>query len=171
MNIKVISFSRQDLKKCIDSCKDALLCEGEVIEFKYPDQFIGKSATHRVWGSDSQKAALKAQNEYLLGSLRKKANIYAIYTKKGNGKWALKYVGQRKSEGMRQRITEHLITKNAQTGSKLDGVREAVHQKLKIGVKFIKVEPEAMRTYVEEEIINCENPDWNIHSKSKINKE
>jgi hypothetical protein len=74
-------------------------------------------------------------------------------------------VGERKSNGLRQRLTEHLIKKNAKTGSKLPEIQQSVSDGKRIAVSFIKVAPEALRLYVEETII-AKHKDalpWNTH--------
>src|ERR1700757_4763843 len=47
-------------------------------------------------------------------------NIYAILIKKPSDNiWELKYIGQRESNGIKQRLREHFIKCNYQTGSQL----------------------------------------------------
>ena len=70
------------------------------------------------------------------------------------------YVGERKADGLRSRITEHLIKKDHKTGSKLAEIQAAVANGLEIGLSFIRVEPQSLRLFVEETII--------VNNKSKL---
>jgi hypothetical protein len=85
-----------------------------------------------------------------------------------NDKWELVYVGERKSEGKRDRITQHLIDKDERTGSKLNEVKNTVRSGGHIGVSFLLVKPESLRLYVEEYIIgNTKKLIWNVHGKAQ----
>ncbi|WP_157598142.1 MULTISPECIES: hypothetical protein [unclassified Rhizobacter] len=66
---------------------------------------------------------------------------------------------------MRDRLTQHLITKHDQTGSMLEAVKTAVAAGEKIGISFIKVHPESLRLFVEETIIATRKDrlPWNTH--------
>ena len=108
---------------------------------------------------------IKAANEAFLKSLRNCGNVYAIFVRPAGKKasWSHMYVGERKSAGLRQRMTEHLIDKDDRTGSMLAAVKTAVSEKQSIGLSFIKVEPESLRLFVEETIIAKHKQDlpWN----------
>lgn len=159
MNIEIITS--KDLAPYIEECEKALLI-GDPVVFHYPDKLIGKSIAGKIW--DDSIEEIKELNKNLLSSLRNNANIYAIYIKENNN-WCLKYIGQRKTENIRERITQHLINKNEKTGSKLEYVREAVSQGHAIGVRFIKTDRDTLRTFAEEEMIskNKSRLPWNIH--------
>lgn len=112
---------------------------------------------------------IKETNEPFLKSLRNRANLYCIYIRLPgeDDSWRPVYVGERKSIGLRDRITQHLINKNHRTGSMLEGVKMAVASGQQIGLSFVKVEPESLRLYVEEHIISaCKRENklpWNSH--------
>lgn len=139
------------------SCEAALL-QGDKHEVQYP---TGSNAAH--WPAEE----IKSKNEALLAQLRGGGNVYALFVADGpvSSEWVLRYVGERKSDGLRQRLTEHLIKKNAKTGSKLTDVQAAVSTGKRISVSFIKVAPEALRLYVEETIIAKHKAmlPWNTH--------
>ena len=151
-----------ELQSYIEICENSLL-RNEPTEFLYPNELIGKRIADPIW--EQKISEVKAPNEPLLSSLRNKANVYAIFTKESNNQWVKKYVGERKAIDMRQRITSHLINKNSGTGSKLDYVREAVSRGEKIGLRFIFIPRDTMRTFVEEEIISKNKSElpWNNH--------
>lgn len=108
---------------------------------------------------------IKKQNAKLLSELRHQGNVYALFIRERNekSKWRAMYVGERKADGLRSRITEHLIKKDKQTGSKLAEIQDAVAKGFEIGISFIRVEPQSLRLFVEETIIasNKSNLPWN----------
>lgn len=110
---------------------------------------------------------IKAANHVLLKSLRHRANVYAIWVRDPARKepWRPVYVGERKSDGLRDRITQHLIAKDHRTGSMLEAIKTAVSSGKEIALSFLKVQPESLRLYIEETIIsrNKENLPWNTH--------
>lgn len=140
-----------------DECATELFSE-VMNEFKYPTR-----CSLENWPIKE----IKKQNEVFLKSLRHAGNVYAIFLRSHgkNNEWVKVYVGERKSSGLRDRISQHLIDKNHQTGSMLEAVKTAVSMGKKIGVSFIKVEPESLRLYVEETIIRKHKHDlpWNTH--------
>ena len=76
------------------------------------------------------------------------------------------YVGQTKSQYLRQRIRQHLVKKSQKTGSQLPQVQDAVADGRNIGISYVLIEPESLRLYVEDSIIatraDGELP-WNKH--------
>ena len=76
------------------------------------------------------------------------------------------YVGQRKSEKLRERMRQHLVKKHGKTGSQLRCVQRAVADGKKIGLSYVLVQPEALRHYVEESILAARTDGelpWNKH--------
>lgn len=108
---------------------------------------------------------IKRANDSFLKSLRGRANVYALYVRRLNEPWLPVYVGQSKNIGLRDRLTQHLISKDHRTGSMLEAVKTAVSMGEEIGVSLIKVEPESLRLYVEETIISMHKKElsWNTH--------
>jgi hypothetical protein len=145
------------LAEFVESCAHELFAE-------VPHQFVfpvGCSIQHWPVGE------IKTLNEAFLKTLRHRANVYALSVRPSgdNQNWSPVYVGERKSAGLRERITQHLITKNHRTGSMLEVVKTAVAAGQEIGVSFIKVEPESLRLFVEETIIAKHKNElpWNTH--------
>ncbi|HEX8962149.1 MAG TPA: hypothetical protein VF801_04015, partial [Rhodocyclaceae bacterium] len=144
------------LAEFADECASALLSEPQY-NFSFP---VGCSLQN--WPI----AEIKAANEDFLKSLRGRANVYALFVRRSSAaQWLPVYVGERKSAGLRDRLTQHLITKHEQTGSMLEAVKTAVAAGEEIGISFIKVHPESLRLFVEETIIakHKEKLSWNIH--------
>jgi hypothetical protein len=167
--IKIPSLVYMDLKEFAASCMTKLIVE-EPYEFIYPIE-LHNNEDEKVW--KRYIPIIKELNKNLLSKLRNNANLYAIYVRNSkDSNWQPVYVGERKSDGMRERITQHLINKNVGTGSKLAEVMEAVSNGRLIGVSFIKVDPESLRLYVEEYIINNSSIDtlkWNKQGKNNGN--
>ena len=143
------------LEEFAETCAQALFSEAPH-QFVFPD---GCGLQH--WPVDEIKSA----NEAFLKTLRHRANVYALSVRSlgENESWSTVYVGERKSPGLRERITQHLITKDHRTGSMLEAVKTAVAAGQEIGVSFIKVEPESLRLFVEETIISKHKQElpWN----------
>ena len=111
---------------------------------------------------------IKRANKELLKTLRHSGNVYVLFVRAPTegANWVPVYVGERKSVGLRERITQHLIDKDERTGSMLEAVKTAVTSGSTIGLSFIKVLPESLRLYVEETIISKHKSflPWNTHS-------
>lgn len=140
-----------------DRCDNALFSSGKH-EFFFPTRCTGEN-----WPANE----IKELNRALLGNLKNAANIYAIFVSAPaeGAEWVAMYVGQRKASGLRERITQHLISKSQQTGSVLDLVKLAVSSGSKISLSFVNVRPDALRLYVEEVIIakRKHELEWNKH--------
>lgn len=140
-----------------ETCAQALFAEVQH-QFIFPD---GCSLKH--WPVEEIKVA----NEAFLKTLRHRANVYALFvrTPETEEQWRPVYVGERKSVGLRDRITQHLIAKDDRTGSMLEVVKTTVAAKQEIGLSFIKVQPESLRLFIEETIIAKHKDDlpWNTH--------
>lgn len=110
---------------------------------------------------------IKEKNSDFLDSLNNKGNVYAILTQKPESdEWNPIYVGQRKADGFRSRMYQHLIKKNKKTGSKLEKVKKAVSEGQQIAVTYIMVCPESLRHFVEETIVAGDKGrlTWNDHN-------
>lgn len=147
------------LEKFAEQCSKSLFKNVEY-EFIFPA------------GSDLQNwpvETIKCENEPFLKTLRHRGNVYCIFITGAGDKpnWQPVYVGERKSIGLRDRIIQHLIDKNHRTGSMLEKVKTAVSAGQRVGLSFVKVDPESLRLYVEETIISgCKKEGklpWNTH--------
>ncbi len=145
------------LDEFAEECLEALLIPCPT-EFIYPN-----SCSLNHWPVDE----IKILNKKILDSLRHSGNVYSLYTKcqTEGAAWFPVYVGQRKSASLRERITQHLVTKDGGTGSMLEAVKTAVAGGNEIAISYIKVNPESLRLYVEETIIakRKKTLPWNTH--------
>lgn len=96
-------------------------------------------------------------------------NIYFLFS---NGN--LKYIGQRQSSAIKTRLDQHLFGKsfsvnenNVQNGtvSKWNKIQEELDNGNEITFKTILIEPDSLRTTIEQELIKRLNPEWNIQGK------
>lgn len=114
---------------------------------------------------------IKEINKKLLDKIGEiKPNLYAIFAMENkNSEFRLKYIGQTNSKGARTRLINHLITKNDKTGAQLEKVKNVVKSGGRIKISFIAIEPEALRHYIEEILIEKykDKLEWNIHGKRK----
>jgi hypothetical protein len=100
----------------------------------------------------------------ILSKLKFTPNIYAIYVKEKKSKaWCIKYIGQRKATEFQNRMREHFSKHHEKTGSQLKHINGAIKDGKDIGVKFLGVQPDGLRKYYEEELINHFSKDleWN----------
>ncbi len=97
---------------------------------------------------------LERLNEHVLKLVAGNANVYAIFVRQSCAEsYQLRYIGKTTNRLARQRIRNHLIAKHAKTGSVLDKVKEVVKAGGAISISWVKVEPESLRNYLEEELI------------------
>lgn len=91
-------------------------------------------------------------------------NLYGLLIKRADSPvWDLKYVGQRKSKFIKQRLREHLLKKHPKTGSKLDKVLQALQNEYEIGIKLFAIQPNELRTYYESKLLKTlSSLEWNI---------
>lgn len=108
----------------------------------------------------------KRTNEDRLSAI---GNIYFIHCND-----ILVYIGQRKASSIKTRLDQHLFGKsykvderNVQCGtiSKWDKVSNEIKKGNTITFKSILIQPDSLRTTIEEELIHRLKPDWNIHAK------
>ena len=141
------------LEKYLGTVEDALLREDRRTPVKYPPQSISP------W--DAQQ--LDAANQGLLDKVSGAANVYAIFTAPSDSdEFSLRYIGKTTRKLARQRIRNHLITKNANTGAQLERIVAHVQAGGLVKISWIEIDPESLRNYVEEELINRHREaDWN----------
>jgi hypothetical protein len=146
-----------ELEKFLEECESTLFAEKSKIEI--------------IYNSKWDVSEIKNINKALFDTIGEiKPNIYAIFaTDNKDSEFHLKYIGQTNSKGARTRLTNHLITKNDKTGAQLEKVKSTVKNRGRIKISFIKIEPEALRHYIEEMLIEkYENKlEWNAHGKRK----
>ncbi|RQW61910.1 GIY-YIG nuclease family protein [Vibrio viridaestus] len=143
----------ESLEEFIKEVNTALFNEDSLINFKYPSNAISP------WDS----VQLDLANSDTLNSLAGTANIYAIFTAENSSdSFKLRYIGKTKKNLARQRIRNHLITKNERTGAKLEKIISHVTSGGSVKISWVSIEPESLRNYIEEELINYhKGADWN----------
>jgi len=143
----------KSLEEYLGKVEAALLQEDACTPFEYPQQSISP------WNSKQ----LDAANKNVLDSVSGVANVYAIFTAPNNSnEFTLRYIGKTTRKLSRQRIRNHLIKKNAKTGAKLDNIVAHVQSGGFVKISWIKIEPESLRNYIEEELISRhKEADWN----------
>ncbi|AOW16725.1 hypothetical protein LPB03_04255 [Polaribacter vadi] len=65
-----------------------------------------------------------------------------LYEKKNKKEWELKYIGQRKSKFIKDRLRQHLFKKHNKTGTQLDKVLLELKKVNEIGIKLFSVIPD-----------------------------
>jgi cysteine synthase len=106
---------------------------------------------------------IAAANEGLLAAASGTANLYALFTAPRNSRqFGIRYIGKTTRKLARQRLWNHLITKNEGTGARLDKVKAHVRAGGSVKVAWVTVECESLRNYLEAELIDRHpEADWN----------
>lgn len=100
----------------------------------------------------------------LIKTAEAKPNIYGILIKKPNGKkWELKYIGQRKSKYIKDRLRQHLVKKHKKTGAQLERVNIELKDGNEIGIKLYAIQPDELRQFYEQKLLNNIETLWNKH--------
>lgn len=155
-----------DLQPFVAECRSRLIV-ADPLPFSYPATLVGTSTT-ATWSASV--ARIKELNEHILGSLRNKANLYAIYTRRDSRQpWVPVYVGHSKSKEMRSRITAHMIKKDDGTGAQLEQVMAAVRSGRSLAVSFLLIKPDSLRLVVEDCILNDPESEflWNTNGRPR----
>lgn len=127
------------------------------------------------------KKACQSTRNHFLEDIHKSKNMYAIWTESRpySKKWELKYIGQRHSSGIKDRLKNHLFGAPFGEGekpkSKFCNVIRSLNNNKMIYVSYIQVSPESMRTFIEHSLI-CINTKkgenlWNSHSAQNIDRD
>lgn len=143
----------ETLEAYLSTVESALLEEAGRSEVSYPSECVV------TWNPGK----IDEVNQELLCAVSGKANVYAIFTaQKDSKKFSLRYIGKTTRKLARQRIRNHLIKKDERTGAKLDNVVAHVQSGGSVRLSWVRIEPESLRNYVEEELINRHREaDWN----------
>lgn len=136
------------------SLVEAKLLQEEIRFFvDYPEESVSP------WNTEQ----LEAANNTLFTEAAGSANIYAIFTAPKNSEnFSLRYIGKTTRKLARQRLRNHLIKKHEKTGAKLKNIVQHVQAGGRVKISWLKIEPESLRNYVEEELIKKhKEADWN----------
>lgn len=152
----------KDLEQFLVEIENYLLTEENHFVVNYPPENIAN------W--DSEK--LLEANNNILSKLSGKANVYVIFTAtKNSDAYILRYIGKTKKKLARERIKNHLIKKHEKIGAKLSEIIAHVQTGGKVKISWVTVEPESLRNYIEEELINkYKQADWNRENNKSVSR-
>jgi hypothetical protein len=141
------------LEKYLSNVEAVLLREDGRLLVEYPKESLSP------WNAKQ----LDKANQKILDAVSGVANVYVIFTAPKNScTFSLRYIGKTTRKLARQRVRNHLIKKNENTGAKLKNIVEHVQSGGLVKISWLKIEPESLRNYVEEELINRhKEADWN----------
>lgn len=89
--------------------------------------------------------------------------VYFIYVFE-EGSFKIRYIGKSKGLYFKNRIVNHFDHKNERTNSKMTKIQAIENFRENVKINFIFIEPESMRSAIEEELIT-------IYSKELWNKQ
>lgn len=140
-----------ELDNFITNANNKLKEQSRILEIRHRDGDTADSKADNVGGIQ----------ELINGG----ANIYAIWSRSrpSNEEWGIKYIGQRSTDRLLQRIYQHLFRVSEGTSSKLKQVEVELMNNRIIGLSAILVEPNYLRLSVESELIRLNKPCWNVH--------
>lgn len=143
----------ETLEEYLSDVEETLLKEDECKNVSYPSEYIFP------WNAKKIDEA----NHALLNMVSGEANVYAIFTAPKNSDiFSLRYIGKTTRKLARQRIRNHLIKKNERTGAKLNNIISHIRSRGSVKLSWVKIEPESLRNYVEEELIKRhKEANWN----------
>ncbi len=106
-----------------------------------------------IKGNESDEIELK---KYIEKAGAQYANIYFIYTRiNDKSEWTLRYIGKSKSGRVKDRLKNHFlgVGKDHGTKSRYNDVMKELEYGHQLGLKFICIDPDSLRNYFEEELI------------------
>ena len=147
------------LNAFINEIDEALTKDSNKKEVKYSPEHISS------W--DVEK--FDSDNKQLLDDITKNANLYMLHTcNKDEQEYKLRYIGKTKANLARQRLRNHLFKKNDNTGAKLELIQSHVQKGGSVKISWVTIEPESLRNWAEEALINKHTEaDWNRENKKK----
>jgi len=102
-------------------------------------------------------------NKEMLKNISNKCVIYCLWQGATLQELKPKYIGHAKNTIARQRIRNHLTKKNKATGAQLEKVKSALISKTFLGLTYLEIEPDYMRTALEAWLLqrNSSVLEWN----------
>jgi hypothetical protein len=149
--MKHIEFDREEIEGIFISAEGSLFLESNIHWFNYELPFTCRNRSE------------------VIDQVHNIPIVYCIWVSDGSEPRPI-YVGHSSASYSKQRFTNHFIKKHEKTGAQLEKLIKAVSEGKRIGVSFLKIEPDYMRKPLEEWLIlrNREKLIWNIHGKRKI---
>lgn len=147
----------ETLEKYLGDVEVELLKEEHHSPIIYPNESI----------SDWNDIGILTANLNILKALAGTANVYAIFTaQRDSESFSLRYIGKTTRKLARERIKNHLIKKHEKTGAKLKEIVSHIQSGGKVKISWVKIEPESLRNYIEEELIlRHSEADWNRENR------
>ncbi|REL35177.1 hypothetical protein [Thalassotalea euphylliae] len=124
----------------------------------YPQELYGKSLSAGDF-VESFKDACESNRNSFIQELQNNNNMYAIWTESRpySKLWDLKYIGQRHSTGIKDRLRNHLFGAPFGEGkkpkSKFKNIIDSLNSGKMIYVSYVQVSPESLRTFIEHSLI------------------
>lgn len=137
------------------------ILETSVLNYKEVENyFTDKNKIFKI--SENKKIDFELVKD-LINQSNTKPNLYGILIKeKGEKEWELKYIGQRKSKFIKDRLRQHLFKKHIKTGAQLDKVKHQLNEGNDVAIKLYSVYPDELRQYYEQKLLqNIKGLSWN----------
>jgi hypothetical protein len=135
--------------QCVESLRDPT----RIVKFIYPEELRALGATDVAWSSQARRIR-ELNEESLLRKLEGRVNCYAIHTRKLDEEWRLRYIGQIDCKRAQSGIARNLIPSESQVNAVFARCRDAVRDGCEIGLRLIKVQPDTLRFFIQEKLLN-----------------
>ena len=145
-------------------CVASLCDHSRIVIFTYPEQLRTALSTDAEWSSKS--LFIRELNEQsLLARAVNSVNCYAVHTRKHGDDWVLRYIGQTDCKRAKSAILRRLVPHGERDNAVFTKCKNAVRSGHEIGLRLIKVEPDTLRFFVQEKLVNerrtAQVLDWN----------
>ncbi|MFD2200190.1 hypothetical protein [Shivajiella indica] len=148
--MKNIEFDREEIEGIFHSAESSLFSESSIHWLNYDLPFTCMNISE------------------VIDQVKNLPIVYCIWISDGLEPRPI-YVEHSSASLSRQRLFNHFVDKHVKTGAKLEKVKEALLNGKRIGISFLRIEPDYMRKPLEEWLIsrNSDKLVWNIHGKLK----
>jgi len=146
MKLNKIEFNNKMIENLFREAEEKLFLKYNLFEIKYKDFNI---------------STFSKQNKQILHKLANKSIVYCLWIGDTFETLEPMYIGQAKNTNSKNRIKAHLQSKNKTTGAQLEKIKGQLTDRKIIGLSFVIVEPDYMRTSIEGWLMNKRKFKWN----------
>lgn len=142
---------------------DILLLE---VKFSEAEKLLLNSENvYKIKYQDFQISTFDQLNKEMLHDISNKCIVYCLWQGNDQNHLTPKYIGHAKNTISRQRIRAHLTKKNQATGAQLERIKESLFSKSFLGISYLEIEPNYMRTALEAWLIDkhYDKLEWNTN--------
>ena len=145
--------NRIALPELYAQCIRSLCDTARIAVFEYPEELKTVASTDDDWLLKSLLIQT-LNDEPILKKVGKNVNCYTIHTRHSPEEWRLRYIGQTDPRRATANISRLLIPKMGQGNRVMTLCKGAVRNGAEIGLRLIRVEPDTLRSFIQEKAVN-----------------